>query len=91
MKLEPLGNRVVIKPIAVEEGKKGKIIIPDTTEEEKSKQGKVIAIGKGRKVSKLGLRVGNRVLFKEYGPTEIELNEEEYLVAEHDDILAKIK
>jgi chaperonin GroES len=91
MKLEPLGDRVVIKPITIKEEKQGKIIIPETAEEEKSKQGRVIATGKGKKVSQLGLKVGNRVLFKEYGPTEIKLAEEDYLVADYDDILAKIK
>lgn len=91
MKLEPLGNRVVIKPIQAEEKKKGQIIIPESAEEEKSEQGKVVAIGKGRKISQLGLKINDRVLFKEYGPTEIELKEEKFLVADHDDILAVIK
>ncbi len=90
MKLEPLGNRLIIKPVT-EEKKKGKIIIPETAEEEKSEQGEVKAVGRGRKVSQLGLKIGDRVIFKEYGPAEIELDEEKYLVADYDDILAKIK
>lgn len=91
MRLEPLANRVVIKPVQIEEKKKSKIIIPESAEEERSEQGEVIALGKGRGLARLGLKVGDRVLFKEYGPTEIELKEKKYLVADHDDILAIIK
>jgi len=90
MKLQPLGNRLVIKPV-VEKKKVGKIIIPETSEDEKSEQGKIIAIGKGERVAQLGLKIGNMVLFKEYGPSEIEIKDQKYLVADHDDVLAIIK
>jgi len=90
MKLQPLGNRLVIKPV-IKEKKAGKIIIPETSEDEKSEQGKIIAIGKGEKVIQLGLKIGDMVLFKEYGPSEIEIKDQKYLVADYDDVLAIIK
>jgi co-chaperonin GroES (HSP10) len=93
MKLEPLGNRIVIKPVVLKEKdkKESEIIIPETADEEQSQYGEVVAIGEGKKVAKLGLKKGDKVLYKEYGPAEIELEGEEYLVSESDDVLAKIK
>lgn len=89
MKLKPLSDRLVIKPITLEEKGESDIIIPETAEDEKSMQGEVVAIGEGKKVTKLGLKKGDKVLYKEYGPTEIELEDEEYLVADWEDVLAK--
>lgn len=91
MKLQPLGNRVVLSKIKDEEKSSSGIIIPDTADEKKSQQGVVVATGSGKKVKKLGLRKGDKVLFKEYGPSEVEIDEEEYLIAEEDDILAVVK
>jgi chaperonin GroES len=91
MKLKPLSDRLVVKPIALEEKTESEIIIPETAEEEKSMHGEVVAIGEGKKVGKLGLKKGDKILYKEYGPTEIELEGEEYLIADWEDILAKIE
>ncbi len=91
MKLQPLSNRVVLKPITIEEEKESEIIVPETAEEEKPQQAEVVAVGDGEKVESLGLKKGDKVLFKEYGPSEIELKDEEYLVADWEDILVKIK
>jgi chaperonin GroES len=91
MKLEPLGNRVVLKKEDSKEKTNSGIILPETAEEKRSQQGLVVALGKGRKLSRLNLKKGNKVLFKEFGPTEIEVDKVEYLVADHDDILAIIK
>lgn len=90
MKLEPLSNRLVIKPIVLEKKGESDIIIPETAEEEKSMHGEVVAVGEGKKVSKLGLKKGDKVLYKEYGPSEVELEGEEYLIADWEDILAKL-
>ncbi len=90
MKLQPLGDRVVItKP--KKQGKESSIILPDTAEEKRSQEGIVFAIGEGKKIKKLGLKKGDKVVFKEFGPTEVEIDGKEYLVAEHDDILAVVK
>lgn len=90
MKLEPLGNRVIItKPLKAE--KESSIILPDTAEEKRSQEGIVFAVGEGSKVKKLGLKRGDKVIFKEFGPTEIEIEGKEYLIAEDDDILAVVQ
>jgi len=90
MKLQPLGNRVVITKPQKEE-KNSSIILPGTAEEKRSQEGIIFALGEGRKIKKLGLKKGDKVIYKEFGPTEIELEGKEYLVAEDDDILAIIK
>lgn len=91
MKLEPLGNRVIITKPKKEKSQKTSIILPETAEEKRSQEGVVFALGKGRKISKLGLKKGDKVVYKEFGPTEIEILGKEYLIAEDDDILATIK
>jgi chaperonin GroES len=91
MKLNPLGNRVIITKPKKEEGKKTGIILPDTAEEKRSQEGIIFALGEGKKIKKLGLKKGDKVIYKEFGPTEIEVEKKEYLVADHDDILAIIR
>lgn len=89
MKLLPLGNRVIIiKP--EKEAKESAIILPETAEEKRSQEGIIFAAGQGKKIKNLGLKKGDRVVYKEFGPTEIELEGKEYLIAEDDDILAVI-
>ena len=70
---------------------KGGIILPATAEKEKKEQGKVIAIGNGEKVKKLGLKKGDEVLFGKYAGEDIKINEEEYKVLKEEDILAVIE
>ena len=71
MKIEPLGDRVVLKKKKEEEKSESGIILPDTAEEKRSQQGEVVAVGSGRKIQKLDLKKGDTVLFKEFGPTEM--------------------
>jgi len=90
-----LGDRVLVKPLEPKEVKKGGIIIPDTAKE-KSQEGKVIEVGRGKmledgKVVPLEVKKGDRVLYKEYGGTEIKIEAEKYLILEGEDILAIIK
>jgi chaperonin GroES len=85
-----------LKPIEPEEMTKGGIIIPDTAEKEKSEQGEVVAIGPGKLNDKgervaLSVAVGNKVLFKKYGPDEVKIDGQEYLVADESDIIAIIE
>ena len=94
MKLRPLYDRVLVKPIE-EEVKKGGIIIPDTAKE-RPQQGEVIEVGEGRvnddgKVIPLKVKKGDRVLFSKYAGTEIEIDDEEYLIMRESDILAVIE
>lgn len=91
MKIEPLGNRVVLKKKKNDEKSESGIILPDTAEEKRSQQGEIIAVGNGKKIKELNLKKGDIVLFKEFGPTEIEIDGNECLVAEDDDILAILK
>ncbi len=90
MNLKPLGDRVVVLPTPKEETTKSGIILPDTVSKEARMEGKIIAIGQGEKVSKLNLEVGEKVVFSEYGGSEIKLEEKEYKILNHDDLLAVI-
>ncbi len=92
-KLEPLGDRVVVKPMPKEEVTKGGIVIPDTAKE-KPQEGKVIAVGPGRmtedgKRIAMDVKVGDIVIYAKYGGTEIKENDEELIILRESDILAK--
>ena len=93
VKLEPLGDRVVIKPIEREEVTKGGIIIPDTAKE-KPQEGEIVAVGPGKlsedgKRIKPDVKVGDRVIYARYAGTEVKVDDEEYIVLRESDILAK--
>ena len=93
-RIQPLGDRVVVKPAAKEEVTKSGIVIPDTAKE-KPQEGTVIAVGSGRLLDNgdraaIDVREGDRVLFAKYGGTEFKLDGEEYLVLKESDILAII-
>jgi len=93
-KIEPLGDRVVIKPMPKEEVSKGGIFLPDTAKE-KPQEGKVIAVGPGR-LTEDGTRIamevkkGDKVIYSKYAGTEFKLDDEEVIIMRESDILAKI-
>ena len=92
-KLQPLADRLVVKPIEREEVTKGGIVLPDTAKE-KPQEGKVIAVGPGRKsedgkVIKMDVEVGDIVIYAKYGGAEIKLDDEELIILRESDILAK--
>lgn len=92
-KLQPLGDRVVIKPSAKEEVTRSGIVLPDTAKE-KPMEGKVIAAGPGHmtddgKRIPLDVKVGDVVLYAKYAGTEIKENDEELIILRESDILAK--
>lgn len=95
MKLKPLFNNIFIEPVEETKTKSG-IVIPETADREKPMQGKVVAVGPG-KLNEKGERVpmsvkeGDMVLFKKYGPDELEIDGKKYLVGSEDDILAIIE
>ena len=94
MKLKPLHDKVLIKPLDSSEETKGGIILPDTAQE-KPQEGRVVAVGKGKvlengKVQPLEVKVGDKVLYGKYSGTEIKLNGDEHLIVREDDILAVI-
>ena len=91
--LQPLADRVVVKPIEREEVTKGGILLPDTVKE-KPQDGEVIAVGPGRlsedgKRIALDVKVGDRVIYAKYGGTEIKVDDEELVILRESDILAK--
>jgi len=96
MDFKPLGNRVFIEPIEEDKVTKSGIVLPETTEKERPIKGKVMATGPGKfdedgeKRIPMSVKVGDIVLFKKYGPDEIEVNGKKYLVGDEDDILAII-
>ena len=95
MKIQPLGDRVVVKPLEAEEKTKGGIVIPDTAKE-RPQEGEVIAVGPGKregdKVIPLEVKVGDKVLYGKYSGTEIRDKEgQEYLILREEDILAKVE
>ena len=95
MNIQPLGERVLVKPLEAEETTKGGIVIPDTAKE-KPQEAKVVAVGKGKregdKVIPLEVKVGDKVLYGKYSGTEIRGKDgEDYLILREDDILAIIK
>jgi chaperonin GroES len=94
LKIRPLHDRVIVKRIAEEEKTKGGIIIPDTAKE-KPQEGRVVAVGRGKredgKVVPLDVKAGDKILFGKYSGTEIKLNGEEHLIVREDDILGIIE
>ena len=99
MIITPLADRVLIEPLEgkYKEGKTASgIVIPDTAEKERPEQGKVIAVGPGKrgddgKVIPLGIKKGQIVFFTKYGPNEIKVDGKEFLIAREEDILAVIE
>ena len=94
MKIKPLGDRVVVKPLDAESKTKSGIIIPDTARE-KSHRGEIIAIGEGKfddgKLVPMMVKIGDKVLYKEYGGDEFKLDGEEVIVLKEEDIIAIIE
>src|SRR2546423_15381950 len=93
--LRPLGDRVVIKPLAREEVTKSGIVLPDTATE-KPQQGEVIAVGPGRvldngKRADGDVKVGDLALFAKYSGTEFKLDDDDLLVLSERDVLAGIE
>ena len=92
-KLQPLADRLVVRPIEREEKTKTGIYLPDTAKE-KPQEGEVIAVGPGRLTDEgkriaMDIKVGDIVIYSKYGGTEIKLNDEEVLILRESDILAK--
>lgn len=95
IKIQPLGDRVLVEPLEAEEKTSGGIYVPDAAKE-KQQKGKIIAVGKGRvaedgKVTPLEVKVNDQVLFGRYSGTEVKVAGTEYLMIKEDDILAIIK
>jgi chaperonin GroES len=90
LQIQPLADRVLVKPQAAEEKTVGGIIIPDSAKE-KPLRGEVLAVGEGTKDEQMVLHVGDRVLYGKYAGTELELDGEKYLIMRQSDVLAIVK
>ena len=93
-KLQPLGDRLVVKPIEREEVTKGGIVLPDTVKE-KPQEGKVVAVGPGRLSDDgkqripMDVKVDDIVIYAKYGGTELKVEDEELVILRESDVLAK--
>lgn len=96
MKIKPLSDHILIEPIKEEEKTKTGILLPETAERERPEQGRIVAVGPGKKNKKgeylpLDLKPDQKILFTKYGPNEIKVDGKEYLIAKEEDILAIIE
>ena len=95
VKIQPLGDRVLVQPVEAKETKRGGIIIPDSAKE-KPQEGLVVATGKGKttddgKVLPMDVKAGDKILYGKYSGSEIKLDDEDYLIMHQDDILGILK
>jgi len=95
MNLQPLDDRIVVRPSAAEEKTASGLVIPDTAKE-KPQQGEVLAVGPGRRSDNTGelipldVAVGDKVVYSKYGGTEITVEGEDLLILTSRDVLAKV-
>ncbi len=96
MKLTPISDHIVVKPVSAEEKSASGIIIPDTVSKERPERGEVISVGPGRQLengsmSQMDIKPGQVVLFKKYAPDEVKISGEEFLVIRMEDIMAVVE
>lgn len=94
-KIQPLADRVIVKPIEQEETTQGGIILPDTAKE-KPIEGNVVAVGEGRytdegKKIDMNVKAGDKVLYGKYSGTEVTIDGDDYLIMRESDILGIVK
>jgi chaperonin GroES len=94
MQIHPLADRVLVKALTESETRSG-IVIPETVEKDRPERGEVIAVGPGRRLesgalSPMSVKVGDKVVFKKYGPDEIKVDGQELLILDERDVLAII-
>lgn len=92
LKLRPLADRLVVEPIEREDITASGIYVPETAKE-KPQEGKVIAVGAGRKDDDgnripMDVAEGDRVLYAKYGGTEVKIEDNKYLILKESDVLA---
>jgi chaperonin GroES len=95
VRLRPLGDRVIVKPIEKKDEIRSGLIIPDTAKE-KPQEGEIIAAGKGKigedgKLIPMDVKAGDKILYGKYSGTEVKLDGQEYLIMHQDDILGIVE
>jgi len=93
MDIKPLHDNVVLEPLDAEKTTKSGIVLPETADKEKPEKGEVLAVGPGKRsengqILPMGVKAGDKVLFKKYSPDEIKIDGKEYLLISESDILA---
>lgn len=73
MQIKPLGDRVLVKPNKEEEVTASGIVLPETVDKEKKAEGQIVGLGNGEFIGKLGLKVGDKILYKKWGGEEIKI------------------
>lgn len=96
MRLKPISDHLVVKPVSAEEKSASGIIIPDTVSKERPERGEVISVGPGRELengqrSKMDIQLGQIVLFKKYAPDEVKIGGEEFLIIRMEDVMAIVE
>lgn len=96
MKIRPLSDRVLIKPVKEEEITSFGLVLPDAADKEKKMEGEVLAIGPGKMLesgerSKMDVKIGDHVIFKSWGGDKVEVDKDEYKILSQDDILAVLE
>ena len=91
MNLQPVGDRVLVKPLTEEETTASGIVLPDTVDRAQKAEGEVVAVGNGEEVTKLGLNAGDKVIFGKYAGDDIEYGGEDVKFLKSDEILAIVK
>ena len=90
MKLNPLGDRVVLKQLEAEETTKSGIVLPGQSQE-RPQEAEVVAVGPGTKDVEMEVKVGEKVIYSKYAGTEVKLDGEEFIIVKQSDILAIVK
>jgi chaperonin GroES len=94
LKLQPLGDRVVVRPLEEAEEMRGGLYIPDTAKE-KPLQGEIVAVGPGRfekgERVPMEVKVGQKVLYSKYAGTDVRVSDEEVLIIKESDVLAVVE
>ena len=95
IKIQPLGDRVLVKPVEAKEVLKGGIIIPDTAKD-KPQEGEIVAAGPGKMTEEgkrlaMDVKGGDRILYGKYSGTEIKIDSVEYLIMHQEDILGVLR
>ncbi len=94
MKIKPLADRVVVRPLEAEEKTKGGLFVPDTAKE-RPQQGEIVAVGPGRvsddgKKIPMEVKIGDKILYGKYSGTEVTYDGVEYLIMRESDIFATL-
>jgi len=95
MNIKPLSDHILIEPISGKEKTESGFFVPQNSDKERPEQGKVVAVGPGKMIKGermvMEIKVGDIVIFSKYGPSEIKVQNKEYLIAKEDDILAVLE